>query len=182
MKKIYFFLISFFISNLIVAQNDYATIYVYRPHAFTIAADDVKVLINDVQVCVLKNGYALEYKVFDIKNTKISIVDGLNNINYTNLNLQKNQTYYFNIKARLPRSLGFKLENINKPIKDGKIDTDKFFKLTDVGVLGEIAEREKPDTEWTKAKLISHWEQNVISDTKGIYERVSADIDYTLTD
>lgn len=180
MKKIYFLLISFIISSVVFAQNDFATIYVYRPHAFTIAADDVRVLIDDIQVCVLKNGYALEFKVFNIKNTKISIIDGLNNVNYVNLDLQKNQTYYFNIKARLPRVLGFKLENINKPIKEGKIENNKFINLTDVGIMGEIGQREKPDTEWTTEKLISHWEQNGISDIEGLYERVSAQIEYKL--
>ena len=168
------------ISLNLFAQNDFATIYVYRPHAFTIAADDVRVLINDVQVCTLKNGYALEYKVFNIQNTKISIVDGLNNVNYINFNLQKNQSYYYNVKARLPRALGFKLENLDKPLKSGKIDNDKFIKLTDVGVLGEIAEREKPDTDWTYNKLIEHWTKNGISDIEGIYERISAQIEYKL--
>ena len=168
------------ISLNLFAQNDYATIYVYRPHAFTIAADDVRVLINDVQVCTLKNGYALEYKIFNIQNTKVSIVDGLNNVNYVNFNLQKNQSYYYNIKARLPRALGFKLENLEKPLKSGKIDNDKFIKLTDVGVLGEIAEREKPDTDWSYDKLIEHWTKNGISDIEGIYERISAQIEYKL--
>ncbi len=178
MNKIFSFFCLLLFASTVFSQNDYATIYLYRPQAFTIAADDVRVLINDVQVCVLKNGSALEYKVFDVKNTKISIVDGLNNVNYTNLNLQKNKTYLFNIKARLPRALGFKLEDLDKPIKDKKIKD--FIRLTDVGVLGEIAEREKPDTDWTKEKLISHWEQNGISDIEGIYERVSAHVEYKL--
>lgn len=178
MKKVY--LLFLLISSFAFSQNDFATIYVYRPHAFTIAPDDVRVLINDVRVCTLKNGYALEYKVFNIQNTKISIIDGLNNVNYITFNLQKNQTYYYNIKARLPRALGFKLENLEKPLKSGKIDNDKFIQLTDVGVLGEIAEREKPDTDWTYDKLIAHWTKNGISDIEGIYERISAQIEYKL--
>jgi len=179
MNKILTIIIALISLNLF-AQNDYATIYVYRPHAFTIAPDDVRVLINDVQVCSLKNGYALEYKIFNIQNTKISIIDGLNNVNYVTFNLHKNQSYYYNIKAKLPRALGFKLEQLEKPLKNGKIDNDKFIKLTDVGVLGEIAEREKADTDWTSNKLIEHWTKNGISDIEGIYERISVQIEYKL--
>ena len=53
----------------------------------------------------------------------------------------------------------------------------RFTSLTDIGT---IYEKEKPDTEWTKEKLISHWEQNGIADIEGIYERVSAQIEYKL--
>ena len=179
MNKTFTFFLLFICLNTF-SQNDFATIYVYRPHAFTIAPDDVRVLINDVQVCTLKNGYALEYKIFNIQNIKVSIIDGLNNVNYVNFNLQKNKSYYYNIKARLPRALGFKLENLEKPLKEGKIDNDKFIKLTDVGVLSEVAEREKPDTDWTYNKLIEHWTKNGISDIEGIYERVSSQLEYKL--
>lgn len=89
MKKIYFFLISFFISNFIFAQNDYATIYIYRPGAFTIGSQDVQIQVNGVAICNLKNGSALEYKVFGIKPIRVSVVDQQNNINWTDINLQK---------------------------------------------------------------------------------------------
>lgn len=180
MKKIYFFLITFFISTFAFAQNDYATIYIYRPGAFTIGSQDVQIQINGIAICNLKNGSALEYKVFGVKPVRISVVDQQNNINWTDVNLQKNQTYYFNIKARLPRALGFKLEVLDKPLKDGKINQKDFIALTDVGILNNIAQSEKGDTDWTYDKLVKHWEQNGISDIEGIYERVSAQIEYKL--
>ena len=162
------------------AQNDYATIYIYRPSAFTIGSQDVQIQINGIAVCNLKNGSALEYKIFGIKPIRVSVIDQQNNINYTDINLQKDQVYYFNVKARLPRALGFKLENLEKPLKDGKINQKDFITLTDVGILGEIAKREKGDTDWTYDKLIEHWTKNGISDIEGIYERVSAQIEYRL--
>lgn len=162
------------------AQNDYATIYIYRPSAFTIGSQDVQIQINGIAVCNLKNGSALEYKIFGIKPIRVSVIDQQNNINYTDINLQKDQVYYFNVKARLPRALGFKLENLEKPLKDGKINQKDFITLTDVGILGEIAKREKGDTDWTYDKLIEHWTSNGISDIEGIYERVSAQIEYRL--
>lgn len=162
------------------AQNDYATIYIYRPSAFTIGSQNVQIQVNGIAVCNLKNGSALEYKIFGIKPIRVSVVDQQNNINYTDINLQKDQVYYFNVKARLPRALGFKLENLDKPLKDGKINQKDFITLTDVGVLGDIANREKGDTDWTYDKLIEHWTKNGISDIEGIYERVSAQIEYRL--
>ena len=64
MKSI-FLLLSFLSINLSFAQNDYATIYIYRPSAFTIGSQDVRIQINDIPICNLKNGSALEYKVFN---------------------------------------------------------------------------------------------------------------------
>ena len=179
MKKIFTFFILLVCLNTF-AQNDFATIYVYRPSAFTIGADDVRIQINDIPICDLKNGSALEYKVFNIRSVKISVIDGKNNVNYSQINLQKDKTYYFNIKARLPRALGFKLESLDEPLKEGKIKKDKFITLTDVGVLENVAQREKPDTDWTYNKLIEHWTKNGISDIEGIYERVSSQLEYKL--
>lgn len=178
--KLKFIFLLFIIPFISFAQNDYATIYIYRPSAFTIGSQDVQIQVNGIAVCNLKNGSALEYKIFGIKPIRVSVVDQQNNINYTDINLQKDQVYYFNVKARLPRALGFKLENLDKPLKDGKINQKDFITLTDVGVLGDIANREKGDTDWTYDKLIEHWTKNGISDIEGIYERVSAQIEYRL--
>lgn len=178
--KLKFIFLLFIIPFISFAQNDYATIYIYRPSAFTIGSQDVQIQVNGIAVCNLKNGSALEYKIFGIKPIRVSVVDQQNNINYTDINLQKDQVYYFTVKARLPRALGFKLENLDKPLKDGKINQKDFITLTDVGVLGDIANREKGDTDWTYDKLIEHWTKNGISDIEGIYERVSAQIEYRL--
>lgn len=80
----------------------------------------------------------------------------------------------------MPRALGFKLEVLDKPLKDGKINQKDFIALTDVGILNNIAQSEKGDTDWTYDKLVQHWEQNGIADIEGIYERVSAQIEYKL--
>lgn len=179
MNRLFTFLCFLFCLNSF-AQNDYATIYIYRPSAFTIGSQDVRIQINDIPICNLKNGSALEYKVFNVKTIKISVTDQANSTNYTQVSLQKDNTYYFNIKARLPRALGFKLENLDKPLKEGKIDKKDFITLTDVGVLDNVAQREKSDTDWTYDNLIEHWTKDGISDIEGIYERVSAQIEYRL--
>ncbi|MDY0090722.1 MAG: serine protease [Flavobacteriaceae bacterium] len=181
MKKIYFFLISFFITSLAFAQNDYATIHIYRTKAFTIACNDcVKILLNDTYLTPIDNGGHLELKIFNLKQSKLTITDGSSYKNEIMISPQKGQTYYFNAKAKFPRYLGFELAKMDIPIKDSKLDKKRFISLSDVGMTILDERNNQPDTEWTREKLISHWEQNGISDIEGIYERISAQIEYKL--
>lgn len=179
MKKIYFFLISFFISNFIFAQNDYATIYIYRPSTMVGSMVTDHIYFNSKKICELKNGGYLEYKVFT-ENTIVISVYGTalgtesDKLSQMSLNVEKGKNYYFKI---FPKMGKIGIEQISEPIKDKKLNDKRFVSLTDIGT---IYEKEKPDTEWTKEKLISHWEQNGISDIEGIYERISAQIEYKL--
>ena len=180
MNKIFTFFLLFVCLN-IFAQNDFATIYIYRSKAFTIGAQDVQIQINDIPICNLGNGGYLEYKIFDVKRSKFTVIDFVTKkIHNIDVSVQKNNTYYFNIKARTPRFLGYEFETLEKPIKESKLNKDKFVKLTDVGVIENVAQREKPDTDWTYNKLIEHWTKNGISDIEGIYERVSSQLEYKL--
>lgn len=180
MNKIFTFILILLCINT-YSQNDFATIYIYRSKAFTIGAQDVQIQINDIPICNLGNGGYLEYKIFDVKRSKFTVVDFVTKkIHNIEVSIQKNNTYYFNIKARTPRFLGYEFETLEKPIKESKLNKDKFVKLTDIGVLEEVAEREKPDTDWNYNNLIEHWTKNGISDIEGIYERVSSQIEYKL--
>lgn len=172
-------LLLFFCSLTIFAQNDFATINIYRTKAFTIGCGDcVKILLNDVYLTPVDNGGHLELKIFNIKPTKLTITDGKTYREDINLNLRKGQLYYFRVKARTPRSLGFKLEQETKPITK-KLNSDRFIALTDVGILDNNVSR-KPDTDWTKAKLKEHWTKNGSEDIEGIYEKVGTSLEYEL--
>ena len=71
MNKIFTFFLLFICLNTF-AQNDFATIYIYRSKAFTIGAQDVQIQINDIPICNLGNGGYLEYKIFDVKRSKFT--------------------------------------------------------------------------------------------------------------
>lgn len=180
MNKNYFStLIFILISSFVFSQNDYATINIYRTKAFTIGCGDcVKVLLNDVYLTPIDNGGQLELKVFNIKPTKLTITDGKTYREDINLNLRKGQFYYFRVKARTPRALGFKLQQENKPITK-KLNSDRFIALTDVGILDNNISR-KPDTEWTEKKLKEYWTENGAQDIEGIYEKVGTTLEYEL--
>ena len=176
-KKLSILLI--FCSLSIFAQNDFATINIYRTKAFTIGCGDcVKVLLNDVYLTPIDNGGQLELKVFNIKPTKLTITDGKTYREDINLNLRKGQLYYFRVKARTPRALGFKLQQENKPITK-KLNSDRFIALSDVGILDNNISR-KPDTEWTEKKLKEYWSENGSQNIEGIYEKVGTTLEYEL--
>lgn len=148
MRKFLLFLVMLF-SISTFAQNDFATINIYRTKAFTIGCGDcVKILLNDIYLTPIDNGGQLELKIFNIQPTKLTVTDGKTYREDINLSLKKGQVYYFNVAARTPRALGFRLEQENKPITK-KLNTDRFIALTDVGVLDNNVSR-KPDTDWTK--------------------------------
>lgn len=178
MRKILSFLL-IFCSLTIFAQNDFATINIYRTKAFTIGCGDcVKILLNDVYLTPIDNGGQLELKIFNIKPTKLTVTDGKTYREDINLSLKKGQVYYFNVQARTPRALGFRLEQENKPINK-KLNSDRFIALTDVGVLDNNVSR-KPDTDWTKEKLKKHWTENGSESIEGIYEKVGTSLEYEL--
>ena len=81
------------------AQNNYATINIYRPKAFCIGCK-VSVLVNDIYICDLKNGGYLEFKAFKTENSKITITDGISYTANLPVSLKKNQTYNFEAKAK----------------------------------------------------------------------------------
>lgn len=183
MKKKIFFIIIIILTFSIQAnsQNDFATINIYRSKAFTIGCkgECVKVYYNNQLLINLDNGGHLEIKVFNFNKSTIKITDGSTYKSEITITPQKGNEYYFNTNARFPRVLGFELEKLDTSIKPNKLDKSKFISLTDVGqtIDNEI---KKADTEWTKEKLISHWQLNGISDIEGIYERVATQIEYKL--
>lgn len=170
-----------FCSITIFAQNDFATVNIYRTKAFIIGCNDcVKILLNDVYLTPIDNGGKLELKIFNVnRNNKLTITDGKTYREDVNLTARKGQTFYFNAKARTPRALGFILEQLQKPIKAKKLKTEHFISMSDVGVLDNNTTR-KPDTEWTEEKLKEYWSENGAKDIEGIYEKVGTTLEYEL--
>ena len=162
------------------AQNNYATINIYRPKAFCIGCK-VSVLVNDIYICDLKNGGYLEFKAFKNENSKITITDGISYTANLPVSLKKNQTYNFEAKAKIPRALGFKLVQVNEAIKEDKINKEDYISLSDIGVgIKGNNKVDHPKTDWTKERLLDHWNKNGISDIEGIYEKVGGILEYEL--
>lgn len=161
------------------AQNDNATIYIYRPSTFVGSMVTDHIYINNKKICEIKNGGYLEYKVFTENTIAISVFgtalgtesDKLSQVSF---NISKGQKYYFKI---FPKFGKIGIEQIDEPIKESKLNIKRFISLTDIGTIYETA---NPDTDWTYDKLIEHWTKNGISNIEGIYERVSSQIEYRL--
>lgn len=176
-KFILFLLITLSISSF--AQNDNATIYIYRPSTFVGSAMTGHIYINNKKICDIKNGGYLEYKIFS-ENTIIISVSGsglgfeTDQISKISTNILKGQKYYFEISPQFKK---FGIEQINEPISQNKLKENRFVSLSDIGTIYENA---TPETDWTYEKLINHWNKYGISDIEGIYERVSSQIEYKL--
>ncbi len=177
-KNILNTLLLLLIFNFAYSQNDFATINIYRTKAFCIGCN-VKILLNDVYLTQLENGGKLELKIFNTNGTKITVTDGKNYRNDVTLRPRKGQTYYFNAQARTPRALGFRLDKLDKPVKERKLRSDRFLSMSDVGVLDNNTTR-KPDTEWTEEKLKEYWSVNGSKDIEGIYEKIGTTLEYEL--
>ena len=111
--------------NLTFAQNDYATINIYRTKSFCIGCT-VKLLLNDAYLTQLKNGGKIELKIFNMKGTKITVTDGKSYRDDIVLRPKKGQTFYINVQARSPRALGFRLDRLENPVKERKLNPDRF--------------------------------------------------------
>ena len=177
-KNIFSTLVFILIANVVFSQNDYATINIYRTKSFCIGCN-VKILLNDVYLTQLENGGKLELKIFNTNGTKITVTDGKNYRDDVILKPRKGQTFHFNAQARTPRALGFRLDKLDKPVKERKLRSDRFLSMSDVGVLDNNTSR-KPDTEWTEEKLKEYWSANGSKDIEGIYEKVGTTLEYEL--
>lgn len=178
-KKNIITLLLLFCANLLNAQNDYAVLNIYRTKAFTIGCNDcVKIYLDDQYLATIDNGGKLELKVFNTKRTKITVTDGKFYEDEINLDIKKGEIYHFNIKARVPRSLGFKFVSEDKPITK-KLNSDRFIKITDSGILNN-EKNQRSDTDWFESKLKDHWSSNGIDEIEGIYEKIGTSLEYEL--
>jgi S1-C subfamily serine protease len=178
MNKIFTFLLLLLSINTF-AQNDFATIYIYRPSTFVGSMVTDHIYINSKKICELNNGGYLEYKVFTENTIAISVFGTAlgtesDKLSQVSMNVSKGQIYYFKI---FPQFGKIGIEQLTEPVKESKLKKKKFISLTDIGT---IYENTNPDTDWTYNKLIEHWNKNGISDIEGIYERVSAQVEYRL--
>lgn len=159
------------------AQNDYATIHIYTPNQLFLNTNKYNITINNNFICSLSKKEHLEFKIFTSNEVIINIEGialGIEKLSIPSLKVSiiKGKNYYFNM---VPKFARIEIEQLNSPIKnENKYDLHKY---TDIGTIYENA---TPDTEWTYDKLIEHWTKNGISDIEGIYERISAQIEYKL--
>lgn len=179
MNRLFTFLCFLFCLNSF-AQNDYATIYVYRPSITLGFRANDQLYFNNKKVCVLKNGGCLEYKVYTENNIIISVHDGTaigtqsDRLSQFSLKVSRGKTYYF---KTYPKFGKIQIEQLTEPINKNKLNQKEFISLNDIGT---IYENPISDTDWTYNKLIEHWTKDGISDIEGIYERVSSQIEYRL--
>jgi len=162
-------------SGSILAQNEYATINIYRPQAMLGSAFPVDILINGIQVFKLSSGGHLVYKAYNLKPTTITIKSA--GIASAQIIPEQNGHYYFKTS---PQWSGFTLEQIGEPVESKKLKKKKYKELTDIGFQQNVLVYNHPKTEWTKTKLIEHWNNNGISKIEGIYERVGKNFEYNL--
>ncbi len=177
MNKIVIILL-FFASSL-NAQNDYATLKIYRPSKLVGAAVGANININGLNICSIKNGGALEYKIFNTGNIAIQIRMSNNSsmpvMNY-NLRVDKGQKYHFELK---PKWQKFEMNSIKKAISK-KIKDENRISLSDLNFDQNQIVYNHPKTDWTKERLINYWKNNEISPVEGIYEKIGRGIDYEL--
>lgn len=160
------------------SQKDYAQVNIFRTKAFTIGCKNcVKIFLDDQYVATIDNGGMLDFKIFDTKKRKLTVTDGNLYKDEIILDLKKGQTYNFNIKARVPRSLGFRFDFLDKPITK-KIKPDNTIRLTDSGIINP--ENILPDTDWLEVELKEHWSNNGFDKIEGIYEKVGSSLKYKL--
>ena len=176
MNKIFtFFLL--LISLSAFAQNDFATIHIYTPNQLLLNTNKYNIYINNNFICTLSKKEHLEFKIFTSNELYINIEGvalGLEKLSIPSfkISINKGNNYYFNM---IPKFARIEVEQLNKPLKN-----ENKYNLHSYTDIGTIYETSNPDTEWTYNKLIEHWTKNGISDIEGIYERVSAQIEYRL--
>ena len=112
-KTIFLFLGFILFPFLLTAQNDYATITVFRPAKFKMSAVKAVIKINGTNVGFIKNGGKLEYKLFTTGQIPIEVTGNNQNIVTANnefgkrtglsLNVQKGKNYF--IKSNYHRLL-----------------------------------------------------------------------------
>lgn len=179
MNKFFTFLCLLYCLNSF-AQNDYATINIYREKRLCVSCK-FKIYINDFYITDIANGGHLEYKMFTTGIAKIKIVDNGDYSASVTLNTKRNENYYINfIKRAQIKGNRIDIIMLNEPINNNNLVEERLIRLSDIGVLDDIVKREKGDTDWSYDKLIEHWTTNGISSIEGIYERVSAQNEYRL--
>ncbi len=190
MNKIFILFLILFISSTTFAQNDYATIFIYRPAHFKMSAVKAVVSINGTNVGFIKNGGKLEYKLFttgqvviDISGNNQNAINPNNEFDKTTrykLITKKGQNYFIKLNPKHQITTGyFELEQ-TKELQSDKLKSKNFISISEFDFQEKQINFNHPQSNWTSDKLISHWELNGISDIEGIYERVSAQIEYKL--
>lgn len=171
-------IIFLFISSFTFAQNEYATINIYRPKQFN-SFYPLDILINDVYVCGLENGGHLEYRIYNLSQITIAINgdDKVGGKAVAKIFPKKGLTYYFKSKFQGGRML---IEQLNVPVEDNQLKEKNYIKRTDIGFEENAVLYYHEKTEWTKEKLTEHWNKNGVSDIEGIYEKVGKNLEYNL--
>lgn len=181
MNKNLILLIITLYSSFVFGQNNFATLNIFRSKSFVGSAVKANININGQEICKLKSGGQLEFKVLTTNNIELiahsralGITSYSNKLTFT---VQKGKIYNIYLKPNM--SSGFSLEHIINPRKKAK--AKKFISTSDIERnLKEIDIYKHPKTEWTKSKLIEHWKTNPPNSIEGIYEKVGGYLEYNL--
>lgn len=173
MRRILYLLI--LISSCAFSQNDFATIYIYRPAMSYGSMATHYIKINNREITSLKNGGYLVYKAYNeseldiAANAKAMAVPSIS-MTHLSLTVEKGKTYYVKV---YPEFVTVGLKILDEPIAEKKIKKDRVKYADDLGAV-------KKQTEWTKESLISYWNQNGIEEIEGIYQKVGKQTEYNV--
>lgn len=182
--KIKFLLIAVFLSSAnLIAQNDYATLTIFRPSQFAMSAVKTKININGTDVAYIKSGGKLEYKLFTTGQTKIIIngnTQGFERATRFSLNTNKGSNYYIKITPKLQFVSGYFEIEQTANIGNGKLKKKKFISASELDFEQNQVVYNHPKTEWTTSKLKNYWTENGVNSIEGIYEKVGNTLEYNL--
>ncbi len=176
MKFIFLFL-SFLSINISFAQNDYATINIYRPKQYAV---DPIIKFNDQSITKIKSGGKLTYKQYTEGKIKISII--LENLAWIG---SLTGTTYLNIKRGHTYDLSFTIVKntivfLSEIPEDSKLKPKNFINLSEFSFENNRILYSHPKTEWTYNRLKEYWKNNSLSQIEGVYEKMGNGIKYNL--
>jgi len=173
----------FLYSANLIAQNDFATLTIFRPTKFAMSAVKTKININGTDVAYIKSGGKLEYKLFTTGQTKIIIngnTQGFERATRFSINTNKGQNYFIQITPKLQFMSGYFEIEQTANIGKGKLKKKKFISASELDFEQNQVVYNHPQTEWTRAKLKTHWSDNGSDNIEGIYEKVGNTLKYNL--
>lgn len=175
---------------LLTAQNDYATITVFRPAKFKMSAVKAVIKINRTNVGFIKNGGKLEYKLFTTGQIPIEVTGNNQNIvtannefgkrTGLNLNVQKGKNYFIKLNPKHQITTGYFEMEQTENIGNAKLKSKNFVSASELDFQENQVVYNHPKTDWTKENLIEHWKKNGTDEIEGIYEKVGNNLEYNL--
>ena len=181
MNRLFTFLCFLYCLNSF-AQNDYATINIYRPKQNAV---DPIIKFNDQSISKIQSGGKLTYKQYSEGKIKISVI--FENLAWigsltgtTYLDIKRGRTYDLSFTVVKNGFLNYNVVFSNEIPKDSKLKPNNFINLSEFSFERNIISYLHPKTEWTYNKLKEHWKNNLLSQIEGVYEKMGNGIKYKL--